>query len=74
MNFLITNEAAAQGVLGLVRTIFEYAWDIPFKIPFFMFPFSFGHVFYGLVFMDIGILICKKFLDTSHDDDNFRRV
>lgn len=38
----------------LVRYFFQFAWEMPFRIPFFSFGFTYGHLIYG------GILICAS--------------
>lgn len=71
MNFLaFTFSESGRQVLRLVKTVFEKAWEIPFSIPFFMFePLTFGHVIYGMIFLDIGLIFVKHLL-SSHTDGN----
>lgn len=59
--------SAAETVLDLVQYIIQLAWSIPFQIPFFMFPFTFGHVIYGMIFIDVGVLIWAKFFKGNKD-------
>lgn len=46
----------------IVRLCWHYCWSVPFSIPFFYFPFTFGHVIYGSIVVDVVIAVIYKML------------
>lgn len=45
------------------REVYHYAWSIPFSAQFFFFPFTFGHLIYGSIVIDVVLKVIQKMLN-----------
>lgn len=52
MIYLFSGNPAAD-VIEFLRWIWYYAWWMPWNIQFFFFPFTFGHLLYGFIIVDV---------------------
>ena len=43
-----------------IRYIWYFAWYIPWNTPFFFFPFTFGHLLYGFIIVEVICFVIKK--------------
>lgn len=59
-------------VLNLVRVLMTSAFDWLFRTPFFMFPFSFGHLLSAIMVIELTCIILKRFLSyrSEFKEDN----
>ena len=60
-------------VFTLVKLFFYYAWEFPFQIPFFMFPFSFGHLIYSGIIISVSIQVIRKLFKFGGSQDGWHR-
>lgn len=52
-------------IWSLVKLFYETAWEMPWSIPFFMFPFSFGHVIYGSMLVSVSVIVLGRFIHSK---------
>ena len=51
-----------EKVFEIARLCWHYCWSVPFNIQFFWFPFTFGHVIWGSILIDVVIAVIYKML------------
>lgn len=68
------NNAIIQEIFRVVQAFFDFAFYFPFKIQFFMFPFSFGHLIYAGLIISVSISILRKFVHGGFDRSTSGKV